>query len=286
MKLKGSPAFQLNALVLIKMKANKEQSITRKITCSLRISSSLWPNHHDFSFLQFQLLTSIIYHQLSIINCQRFFRAYLHTTLGIQLKYKQEVDGKLPFLDTLLHCKNDGSLDISIYRKPTHTDQYLNFSSHHPCHVKEGVVSCLFHRAQTITQGKNIHWRGLPQRSTGRERISWGLCKDGQQAPHSKRASRGAWATAFFPYVAGLSEDVRRVLMQKIQHLNSLPIGIHPPRSADKSQGPRHTGEVGSCVPDPLQLLPCVYRGDEESSRDPHKGTQSHHQTGRQRSQP
>ena len=58
---------------------------------------------------------------------------------------EEEVDGKLPFLDTLLHRKNDGSLDISVYRKHTHTDQYLNFSSHHPRHVKKGIVSCLFH---------------------------------------------------------------------------------------------------------------------------------------------
>ena len=56
---------------------------------------------------------------------------------------EKEVDGKLPFLDTLLHRKNDGSLDISVYRKPTHTDRYLNFSSHHPRHVKEGIVSCM-----------------------------------------------------------------------------------------------------------------------------------------------
>ena len=40
---------------------------------------------------------------------------------------EQEVDGKLPFLDTLLHRKNDGFLDISIYRKPTHTDRYQIF---------------------------------------------------------------------------------------------------------------------------------------------------------------
>ena len=83
----------------------------------------------------------------------------------ITFTVEQEVDGKLPFLDTLLHHKNDGFLDISIYRKPT-TDRYLNFSSHHPRHVKEGVVSCLFHRAQTIAQGENIqveedHLRGV-----------------------------------------------------------------------------------------------------------------------------
>ena len=64
---------------------------------------------------------------------------------AITFTAEKEVDGKLLFLDTLLHCKNDGSLDISVYRKPTHTDRYLNFSSHHPRHVKEGIVSCLFH---------------------------------------------------------------------------------------------------------------------------------------------
>ena len=42
----------------------------------------------------------------------------------------------IPLLDTLLHHKNDGSLDVSIYRKPTHTDRYLHFSFHHPRHMK------------------------------------------------------------------------------------------------------------------------------------------------------
>ena len=73
--------------------------------------------------------------------------------------------------------------------------------------------------------------------------------------------------------------------MLKIQNLNSLPIGIHPPRTADKSQGPRPTGEeVGSCVPDFLQLRH-VHIGEtgKESPRDPHKGAQSCHQTRRDR---
>ena len=69
---------------------------------------------------------------------------------------EEEVDGKLPFLDTLLHRKNDGSLDISVYRKPTHTDRYLNFSSHQSRHVKEGIVSYLFHRVRNIAQRENI----------------------------------------------------------------------------------------------------------------------------------
>ena len=41
-------------------------------------------------------------------------------------------------------------LDVSIYRKPTHTDKYLHFESHHPTHVKRGVVRCLHDRAREI----------------------------------------------------------------------------------------------------------------------------------------
>ena len=60
------------------------------------------------------------------------------------------MDGTLPFLDTLLRRKDDGSLEVTVYRKPTHTDRYLNFHSHHPVHVKRGLVKCLFERARSI----------------------------------------------------------------------------------------------------------------------------------------
>ena len=55
-------------------------------------------------------------------------------------------DGTLP----LLRRREDGSLDVSVYRKPTHTDRYLYFESHHPTHVKRGVVRCLHDRARGI----------------------------------------------------------------------------------------------------------------------------------------
>ena len=57
---------------------------------------------------------------------------------------------EIPFLDTLLKRKNDGSLDITVYRKPTHTDRYLNFQAYHPIHVKRGLVRCLYDRAKKI----------------------------------------------------------------------------------------------------------------------------------------
>jgi len=57
---------------------------------------------------------------------------------------------ELPFLDLLLKRINSGELKLSVYRKPTHTDQYLNFMSHHPIDHKMSVVRTLLERSQNL----------------------------------------------------------------------------------------------------------------------------------------
>ena len=71
-----------------------------------------------------------------------------HTS--IQWTSELETDGKLPMLDTLTTRRTDGSLKFSVYRKPTHTDQYLQFQSHQPMEHKMSVIRTLTHRADTI----------------------------------------------------------------------------------------------------------------------------------------
>ncbi|KAI8507604.1 hypothetical protein Bbelb_149840 [Branchiostoma belcheri] len=71
-------------------------------------------------------------------------------TGSIQFTHEEEKDGTLPFLDTLMVRKEDGTVKLLVYRKSTHTDQYLNFQSHHPLHQKLGVIRTLLDRCNAV----------------------------------------------------------------------------------------------------------------------------------------
>ena len=45
-------------------------------------------------------------------------------------------DESIPFLDTIMMPQPDSSLLTSVYRKPTHTDLYLHWNSHHQLSAK------------------------------------------------------------------------------------------------------------------------------------------------------
>ena len=63
-------------------------------------------------------------------------------------------NGELAFFDTLLK-RNNGEISILVYKKPTHSDQYLHYSSHHHTSSKESVVSSLFNRAYSVVTNKD-----------------------------------------------------------------------------------------------------------------------------------
>ena len=65
-------------------------------------------------------------------------------------------DGSIPFLDTLITPNNDGSLQTKVYRKPTHSNQYLKWDSHHAISNKYSVISSLLHRANDICSSQEL----------------------------------------------------------------------------------------------------------------------------------
>ena len=77
--------------------------------------------------------------------------AHLNAQHGrIQFTSELLTDNKLAFLDAEVNVKEDGGIKVKVYKKPTHTDQYLMFDSNHHIGQKLGIVSTLRNRIDTI----------------------------------------------------------------------------------------------------------------------------------------
>ncbi|XP_071109907.1 uncharacterized protein [Haliotis cracherodii] len=71
----------------------------------------------------------------------------------MQFTMESESKNQLPFLDVRVEKDHQNRLQTSVYRKRTHTDQYLHHSSNHPPQVKSsrGIISTLARRAKNIS---------------------------------------------------------------------------------------------------------------------------------------
>ena len=65
-------------------------------------------------------------------------------------------DGAIPFLDTNIKPEADGKLSTTVYKKPTHTDQYLQWDSHYHLSAKFSVIHTLSHRSQTVCSNPEL----------------------------------------------------------------------------------------------------------------------------------
>ena len=62
----------------------------------------------------------------------------------------------MPFLDTLVTPQQEGTLTTSVYRKPTHTDIYLQRESQHNLASKYSVINTLSHRAKAVCSNSEL----------------------------------------------------------------------------------------------------------------------------------
>ena len=143
-------------------------------------------------------------------------------TDNIKFTYEKEQDGTIPFLDTLIVRKADGSVKLLIYRKATHTDQYLNFGSHHPIHHKLGVVRTLMDRMNTIVSEdsdkeleeakikKALGLCGYPDWSFNKVKLQMEKKKT-KKPPKKGDMTEKSKGLVVIPYVNGVSEKANRI---------------------------------------------------------------------------
>ena len=74
----------------------------------------------------------------------------------IQFTVEPTQQGSLPFLDTLVTIPPDNTFSTSVYRKPTHRDQYLHWDSNHHITAKQSVFNTLAHGAKTVSSTQDL----------------------------------------------------------------------------------------------------------------------------------
>ena len=140
---------------------------------------------------------------------------------------KEEGNGELAFLDTLLK-RNNGEISVLVYRKPTHTDQYLHYSSQHQTSCKESVVFSLFNRTYSIITNKddlhkeNASIKQVLKENGYRKSIISKIFKritNNHSLPQLQQQTQAAHIqeeeirmSKNLPYVEGTSENLRRIL--------------------------------------------------------------------------
>ena len=103
----------------------------------------IWERHVDdvFSVIQRNYLQELLHHINSLHRQTQFTK-------------EEEEDSILPFLGTLVQRNPDKTISVKVYRKPTHSNQYLNYTSHHSTSAKQSVITALFDRADNIVSSE------------------------------------------------------------------------------------------------------------------------------------
>ena len=211
------------------------------------------------------------------------FTTYLNT-IDDDIKWTTEAEeamshGDTPakqiaFLDSTVIADDKGVITTRVYRKSTHTDQYLNFNSNHPLEHKRGVIRTLMNRAECIvTTQEELHKEkahitkvlkvnGYP---------NWLLKERNPKhqvdlSSHQDRPTRPRKYPVVIPYIQGVSEQLRRIfkghgIPTYFRPVNTLrQLLVHP---KDKLDNERTVGPVYhiSC-----EDCPASYIGETERS--------------------
>ena len=114
--------------------------------------------------------------------------------------------------------KCDNTFDVSVYRKPTHSDRYLNFYSAHPVHMKKAIIKSLVFRAERLcsedsTKTSEInHLRCVLKQNSYPQKFIDASINSERPSRNTTEEKKTSVATILIPYRQRTSELIRKVL--------------------------------------------------------------------------
>ena len=153
-------------------------------------------------------------------------------------------------LDALTTRDDEGRLSFTVYRKPTHTDQYLQFSSNQPLSHKLGVVRTLHHRCQTLCSSEELKLQELDHLRkvlsiSGYTQGAWHTATAHRPSltPRSTPSPQPAASGSItLPYVGHVSEAIARNIRKAGIQVHLRPTNtirqklVHPKDKLDKME--------------------------------------------------
>ena len=185
------------------------------------------------------------------------------------------------FLDVEVTRREDGSLARRVYRKPTHTDRYLNNASFHHPKIKSSVNRALVRQAYNICDKEHLH-KELHHISTALQRNGYqpkqiktqdprSSPPPGRRVPYTQSQLDKPPSAVTLPYLGRTSHHIQRILSKhNIKVFHTAPLKIHGILTSHKDRQDPHRRPG-------VYKIPCqcgkVYIG--ETGRDLQPGSRS-----------
>ena len=174
----------------------------------------------------------------------------------IEFTVEPTQQGSLPFLDTLVTIEPDNTFSTTVYREPTHTDQYLHWDSNHHITAKQSVYNTLAHRTKIVSSTQDKMDRELQHIRTALQHCqfpAWALNQWQHKFTHpnqlnttttttnnnnSSSANNKKNITITVPYMSNTGEKFKKLCKKKgikvhFKGTNTLRTALGNPKDKD-----------------------------------------------------
>ena len=131
---------------------------------------------------------------------------------------KPDTDGSIPFLNTLFMPEPHNKILTTLYRKPTHKNQYLHWDIHHNLSAKYSVYSIFTHRARTVCANPPLIQKEEQQVKGGPSKVQISLLntkqlriKNNHRCNQNKMHPLQGQHHMVLPYIKGMDKHFKNI---------------------------------------------------------------------------